>query len=181
MSVLAPGLISIDDTVKAGDEVFVTTRKGLCIGVGRAKVDAATARGMQKGSVVRTRRNTPSIIVPGAASWDIAVRANKDALQKTESASVLFTREVVDRNPSLTATISYSGGKDSLATLLVVTKAVGNVPLLFADTGFEIPETYENVDVVAKKYGLAVIRTKGVTKFRENSSHQGPPAVNARW
>jgi phosphoadenosine phosphosulfate reductase len=46
MSVLAPGLISIDDAVCAGDEVFVLTKDGSSVGVGRAKVDAATARSM---------------------------------------------------------------------------------------------------------------------------------------
>ena len=65
MSVLRPGMVSIDDSVRAGDEVFILTRDGTCIGVGRAKVDAATARAMEKGSIVRTRRNIASQVVPG--------------------------------------------------------------------------------------------------------------------
>ena len=69
MSVLAPGLVFIDDAVCAGDEVFILAKDGSSVGVGRAKVDAATARNMKKGSIVRTRRNIASIIVPGTASW----------------------------------------------------------------------------------------------------------------
>ncbi len=181
MSVLAPGVVSVEDSVKAGDEVFILTQENVCIGVGRAKVDAAAAREMKKGSIVRTRRNVASTIVPGAATWDEVVKANSAALANAESDSVEFVREVKRRNPNLVANVSYSRGKDSLATLLVVMKAIGKVPLLFADTGFEFPETYANVDDVAGKYGLDVIRTNGISEFWEHFNMQGPPAVNARW
>ncbi|WP_321507752.1 phosphoadenosine phosphosulfate reductase family protein [uncultured Methanoregula sp.] len=181
MSVLAPGVISVEEHIRAGDEVFILAPDGKCIGVGRAKVDAATARGMVKGQVVRTRRNIASIVVPGSATWEDAVLANSDVLERAESEAVQFVRDVAGRNQNLQPNISYSGGKDSLATLLVVTKAIGKVPMLFADTGLEFPETYANVDEVAEKYGLEVLRTDGITTFWENFSRQGPPAVNARW
>src|SRR5512137_1443203 len=181
MSVLRPGMISIDENVQEGDEVFIRTRDGTCIGVGRSKVDAATARVMEKGSVVRTRRNVASQVVPGRATWDDAVRANADVLERAERSSVLFVQEVADRNPHLARNVSYSGGKDSLATLLVVTKAIGKVPMLFADTGLEFPETYENIAITSRRYGLEVIRTDGNTTFWKTFEEQGPPAVNARW
>jgi len=181
MSVLRPGMLSIDDSVRAGDEVFIMAPDGTCIGVGRAKVDAAAARAMEKGSIVRTRRNIASQIVPGRAGWDDAVRANARVLEDAEAEAVAFVRSVTERNPGLVANVSYSGGKDSLATLLVVTKAIGKVPMLFADTGLEFPETYENVRSVAEKYSLEVIRTDGNNTFWETFARQGPPAVNARW
>jgi phosphoadenosine phosphosulfate reductase len=180
MSVLAPGLVSIDDAVQAGDEVFIMTEAGTCIGVGRAKVDAATARLMERGSIVRTRRNIASQVVPGPATWKEAVRANSAVINRAETAAVTFVSEVAAAYP-LPATISYSGGKDSLATLLVVTKALGKVPLLFADTGLEFPETYENITTASQKYGLSVIRTNGSNKFWETFTREGPPAVNSRW
>jgi phosphoadenosine phosphosulfate reductase len=181
MSVLAPGLVFIEDAVRAGDEVFILGRDRSCIGVGRAKVDAAAARQMKKGPVVRTRRNIKSVIVPGKSSWDIAVMANADVLATAELSSIRFVQEVAAQNPTLATNVSYSGGKDSLATLLVVMKAIGSVPMLFADTGMEFPETYANIETVSRQYGLDVIRTDGKTKFRDTFAHQGPPAVNARW
>jgi phosphoadenosine phosphosulfate reductase len=181
MSVLRPGMISIDDNVRSGDEVFILARDGTCIGVGRAKADAATARAMEKGQVVRTRRNIASDVVRGTATWDDVVQANSDVLDRAETSSIRFVQEVADRNPHPARNISYSGGKDSLATLLVVTKAIGNVPILFADTGLEFPETYENVVKVSRQYGLEVIRTDGNTTFWKTFEEQGPPAVNARW
>lgn len=181
MSVLAPGLVSVDDSVCAGDEVFILSKNGSCAGVGRAKVDAAAARSMRKGSVARTRRNIASTIIPGRATWDAAVTANADVLQSAESESFEFVRNVTEQNPRLVANVSYSGGKDSLATLLVVIKAIGKVPMLFADTGMEFPETYANVEDASRRYGLEVIRTDGKTQFWETFMRQGPPAINSRW
>ena len=181
MSVLRPGMVAIDENVRAGDEVFILAPDGTCVGVGRAKADAAAAVAMEKGSIVRARRNIASQIVPGKATWDDAVRANAHELERVESSSVLFVQDVAGRNPQLVANVSYSGGKDSLATLLVVTKAIGKVPMLFADTGLEFPETYENIAQASRRYGLEVIRTDGNTTFWETFEKQGPPAVNARW
>jgi phosphoadenosine phosphosulfate reductase len=180
-SVLAPGLVSIDDAVCAGEEVFILAKDGSPVGVGRAKVDAEAARSMKKGSIVRTRRNVSSLIEPGKASWETAVASNADVLDSAESSAIQFVREVAQENPHLVANISYSGGKDSLATLLVVTKAIGRVPMLFADTGMEFPETYANVEEASRHYGLDLIRTDGKTQFWGNFEQRGPPAVNARW
>ncbi len=119
--------------------------------------------------------------MPGSSSWDTAVTANAGVLDSAESSAVRFVQEVAAQNPHLVANVSYSGGKDSLATLLVVLKALGNVPMLFADTGMEFPETYANIEQVSRQYGLEVIRTNGETTFRETFDDQGPPAVNARW
>jgi phosphoadenosine phosphosulfate reductase len=181
MSVLAPGLVSIDDAVRAGDEVFILAKDGSSVGVGRAKVDAEAARCMKKGSIARTRRNVSSLIVPSKSSWEAAVASNAEVIDTAESSAVQFVREVAQKNPCLAPNISYSGGKDSLATLLVVTKAIGRVPMLFADTGMEFPETYANVEEASRRYGLDLIRTDGKTRFWENFEQRGPPAVNARW
>jgi phosphoadenosine phosphosulfate reductase len=179
-SVLAPGLVHIEESVREGDEVFIMSRQGECVGVGRAKVDASVAASMKKGSIVRTRKNVRSPAVPGPAGWDKAVEANRDVLDRSEAASVEFVRSVCERNP-LPVNVSYSGGKDSLATLLVVQKAIGKVPLLFADTGLEFPETYENVRRVSELYGLEIVMASGEKEFWETFSRQGPPAVNFRW
>jgi phosphoadenosine phosphosulfate reductase len=179
-SLLAPGLVSIDDHVAAGDELFILTRTGECIGVGRAKVDAATARNMERGAIARTRKNLQATCVPGEATWKSAVLANENVLADYEAASIRFVRDVVERNSQL-PTVSYSGGKDSLATLLIVIKAIGPVPLIFADTGLEFPETYENVACIAERYGLELLRICEEDRFWETFDENGPPAVDYRW
>ena len=179
-SVLAPGLLEIDDAVRQGDEVLVLSRDGTCIGAGRAKVSAETARAMKQGPVIRVRKNIPSRIVPAPATWEKAVISNSRVLDRAEATAIAFVREA-RKLAEIPATISYSGGKDSLATLLVVMKAIGKVPLLFADTGMEFPETYDNVRAVARKYGLEVVPTDGPDHFWERFEDLGPPSVNARW
>ncbi len=181
-SLLAPGLREIDDEVCAGDEVFILTLDGTVIGVGRARVSAAEARAMERGPIVRTRRNVSSPCVPGLATWADAVTANRPILDRYEATSAAFVREVAASHPDLPVTVSYSGGKDSLATLLVVRAAFGSVPpLLFADTGFEFPETYANIEEVAERYGAEVVRSSGETAFDATFAERGPPAVDARW
>ncbi|NLZ29384.1 MAG: phosphoadenosine phosphosulfate reductase family protein [Methanomicrobiales archaeon] len=179
-SVLAPGLVYIDPAVAEDDPVFILTRAGECIGVGRAKVDAATAGAMERGVIARTRRNVSSDCIPGRATWEDAITANESILAEYESASIRFVQNVADKNP-LPPTVSYSGGKDSLVTLLIVKKALGPVPLLFADTGLELPETYQNVDTVADRYGLEVLRACDEGTFWEEFVERGPPAVDDRW
>ncbi len=179
-SVLAPGLREIDPSVRKGDEVFILSPDGGCVGVGRAKADAAEASAMERGSVVRTRKNAPSICVPGMATWEDAVAANTSIIGEAEEEAVRFAREVAG-NTDRPVNVSYSGGKDSLATLLVVRKALGKVPLLFIDTGLEFPETLENIAVAAETYDLEVIRASGEEAFWEAFEQLGPPAMDYRW
>ena len=178
--VLAPGLVYIDDAVHCGDEVFILSKDGTCVGARRSRVDAVTARTLKRGGIIRTRRNVPSSTIPGRATWGDAVRANEDVLNRAESAAVKFVQEVAGPT-TLPKNVSYSDGKDSLATLLVVFKAVGTTPLLFADTGMEFPETCANVDAVSQHYNAEVVRTSTQNQFWEMVEHDGPPAVNARW
>ncbi|OPZ42447.1 MAG: hypothetical protein BWY93_01841 [Euryarchaeota archaeon ADurb.BinA087] len=179
-SVLAPGLISIHPSVRSGDEVFILDPDGRVVGVGRARADAAEAASMTRGQVVRTRRNARSACIPGPSTWDAVVRANAKVLEEAEAEAISFIRNVSSNYNGQTS-VSYSGGKDSLATLILVLKAIGNVPLLFADTGFEFPETYQNVSDVAALYGLPVVRSDGKSRFWEGYERHGPPAVNHRW
>ena len=179
-SVLAPGLVFMHPSVRAGDEVFIMTAAGDCIGVGRARVNAADAAVMTRGSVVRTRKNIRSLCVPAPGSWEDAVRANDRVLAEAWEEAVRFIRNVAGNYPG-TVTVSYSGGKDSLVTLLLVRKAIGDVPLLFADTGLEFPETYQNIEEVAALYGLEVIRADGAGGFWSTFESRGPPAMNDRW
>jgi len=137
--------------------------------------------GRWRGGLSSGRAGTcPRSASPGEATWEDAVAANEAILAEYESTSIQFVRDVAEKYP-LPPTVSYSGGKDSLATLLIVRKALGPVPLLFADTGLEFPETYENVDTVAARYGLDVLRVCDEETFWEEFEERGPPAVDDRW
>ncbi len=179
-SVLAPGLVEIEPSVTRGDEVFVLDEQRNVVAVGRAKVDAGDAELMERGPVVRTRRNFPSVCTKGEATWDDAVRSCEGVLEEQEAEAISFIRDVAARNP-LPVNVSYSGGKDSLATLLLVRKALGLVPILFADTGLEFPETCRNVDEVSRTFDSPVVRASGKEAFWKAFEIRGPPAVDFRW
>jgi phosphoadenosine phosphosulfate reductase len=180
-SVLAPGLSWIDDAVENGDEVMVYGESGICAGVGRARVSAATARFMKHGMIVRMRKNAPSCCVPAEATWDEAIRANEKILTAFEDRAIHFVQDIVAEFPDRTPIIAYSGGKDSLATLILVLRGIGKVPILFADSGFEFEETCQNVEQVACHYGLELVKTTSSALFEKVFEEKGPPAINARW
>jgi phosphoadenosine phosphosulfate reductase len=179
-SVLAPGVVEIESHTEKGDEVFVLTRDGTCIGVGRAKMGAEEARGITRGQIVRLRKNVPQVCSPGPATWDDAVDANREHLATLEADSITFIRDLAEQE-DLPVTVSYSGGKDSLVTLLLALKAIGPVPLIFADTGLEFPETLANISAVVDRYSVPLFRADGEAGFWDGFSRQGPPAVNFRW
>lgn len=180
-SLLAPGLISCDPSVQIDDEVFMMTPSGICAGVGRSRVDASEANRMERGQVVKTRKNIPSQFTPGSADWDGAVKANRDVLLRAEAASGKFIEDSIGPYKDLPMSVSYSGGKDSLATLLVVMNTFRKLPILYIDTGLEFPSTEENVQNVVKKYDLECLRLETIDEFWRDFEVNGPPARDNRW
>ena len=180
-SLLAPGLVSCDASVHAGDEVFLITRSGECAGTGRSRVDASEAERMERGQVVKTRKNIRSEYQGGKANWEDAVYANQDVLARAELASGQFIAEHISPYKDLKICVSYSGGKDSLATLLVVMNTYMKPPILYIDTGLEFPSTEENVSEVISRYNLECIRIESGREFWHEYENSGPPAIDHRW
>lgn len=76
---------------------------------------------------------------------------------------------------------SVSGGKDSTALLLALIEAGIESRFVFADTAWEAPETYEYLDLLRAKLGIAidVVRSEGmVEKVRKRAVF---PARMQRW
>ena len=61
--------------------------------------------------------------------------------------------------------VSFSGGKDSTATLLLMQELGIRIDnIIFADTGLEFPETYEFIDKVERHIGQPITRLKHPSK-----------------
>ena len=116
---------------------------------------------------------------PKRASWRRAVEANEDALRRAESRARAFVAKVAEHHPK-PRLVSFSGGKDSLACLLVCLKELGDVPLLFNDTGLELPETVEHVEDIASKLGLELCVASAGDAFWSSLLSYGPPARDYR-
>jgi phosphoadenosine phosphosulfate reductase len=180
-SVLMPGVTFVSPDIEVGDSVFVLSESGDCVAVGRAKMSYQETVGATRGQLVRTRRTQKPVVDAAPSTWDDAITANNDILDLYERKSIEFIHDVIAKNPGIQPTVSYSGGKDSLVTLLITLKAGLRLPLIFADTGLEFPETIDNVLKVSKMFDLPLIVESGNSGFWEGFELQGPPAVDFRW
>ena len=104
--------------------------------------------------------------------WQEAVHQNRLHLKNLERFAVRTIKQHMHDRP--TVNVSFSGGKDSTATLALARRA-GVTEAFFIDTGLEFPET---VDFV-KAQGIEVIDSGG--DFWASVSKAGPPGKDNRW
>lgn len=88
-----------------------------------------------------------------------------------------------DRNRDLIPVVSLSGGKDSTATALALREAgVEGLIFVFADTGWEAPETYEYLDRLEHLLGQEIERVCAADDMVAKSKKRaGFPARMQRW
>ncbi len=180
-NVLGPGVVDADSAINPGDEVIVFGEHKP-IAVGRARMSGREMLEKKRGIAVKTRWSSleEEKILPGGQSWSDAVEANKQVIASYEGEAIAFIKNVV-QNTKRPVTVSYSGGKDSLVTLLLVKKAIERFDVLFVDTGLEFEETKLNVLANVAKYGLNLLQDSAGDAFWANLEHYGPPSVEARW
>lgn len=92
----------------------------------------------------------------------------------------MFVPEQI-RSGELTCIVSISGGKDSTAVALALRESGVPYRMVFADTGWEAPETYAHLDHLRSKLGpIDVVGVPGgmVEKIRHRA---GFPARMQRW
>lgn len=65
-------------------------------------------------------------------------------------------------DPSKHYVIGFSGGKDSVATWLLLTRDMGlpHVTCMFSDTGHEASEVYTYIDLLEREHGLVIERVQ---------------------
>ncbi|MCZ7393873.1 MAG: phosphoadenosine phosphosulfate reductase family protein [Candidatus Methanoperedens sp.] len=184
-SVLAPGVNDADAGIMEDDEVIVLTPQKEVIATGRARMSAERMLTHEKGMAVKTRWNgKPQAIGQSypeqKRTWDDAVQANIHILKKMEEKAHSFIKNVAETT-NRPVTVSYSGGKDSLATVLLVRDAVPEFDILFADTGLEFRETVDNVRQIAEELSLPLKLRSSGESFWQAIDNFGPPTVEARW
>ena len=113
-------------------------------------------------------------------SWRDVVRANEWRLLKMEQEAVNFIKTTYSQH-KLPVFVSFSGGKDSLVTYYLVYKALGKVPILFNNTGIELPETVRYVRDFARRNDVELIEADAGEGFWRGIKVMGPPARDFRW
>ncbi|WP_406660413.1 phosphoadenosine phosphosulfate reductase family protein [Methanolobus sp. ZRKC3] len=182
-SVLAPGIADADPDIAEMDEVVVLTHDGKVLATGRARMTGAKMleKGKGVGVKVRLKAIPEDITIPPAGqTWDDAVEANSRYMDDFVGRSHKFISNVAS-SANRPATVSYSGGKDSLAVLHLVSECLEDYELLFADTGIEFPETLDNVAQVAQIYGKPLHSISSGDAFWDSIENFGPPSVEVRW
>lgn len=182
-NLLAPGVLDADPHIQEKDEVVVLNPEGQVVATGRARMTGELMRERPKGVAVKVRdKEEPcDVVVPqGGQTWKAVVDGNKQFMEEFIGRSHKFINNV---SSSMTkpVTVSYSGGKDSLAVLQLVSECLENFDILFADTGIEFPETVINAHEVSKLYGKHLRSISSGNAFWESVDSFGPPSVEMRW
>ncbi len=183
-SVLAPGVTAVDSTVEGGDDVYVVDPNGQVIAVGRANMNAEEIKLRQHGMAVKVRqkeRARDPQILQGGQSWAEAIEANRSTIKSYEDRAKRFIADVAERHKDRPCTVAFSGGKDSLVTLLLVKDVVKDPKVLFVDTGLEFPETVEHTKRVAQDLGVELIVEHAGDAFWQAFGYFGPPGRDDRW
>ncbi|HJX04251.1 MAG TPA: phosphoadenosine phosphosulfate reductase family protein [Thermoplasmata archaeon] len=168
----------LDPDIRAGDEVVV--QMGKFIGCGAAKVDAPELRNSPKGVKVR-EFSQAGPLSPGRRAWtkDV-IKANLPYIQAKKAKAEHEIKDVINGR-KLPVSVSFSGGKDSLVVLDLVSSVTQEFTAIFIDTGLEHPETSNYVEALAKKMQFRLITADAEDAFEKNFSAFGPPAKDFRW
>jgi len=183
-SALAVGIVDCAPGMLPGDDVIVLNGEGRTVSVGVSKMSSSEMQEKRRGTAVKTRwvadGSECGIDESSRASWADAREANREVIDRRVSEATVFIKNLVE-DRGLPVAVSYSGGKDSLATLLLVLDS-GVVPkMLFVDTGLEFEETKRNVFDTARRYSLDLIVESAGDAFWKNVGLFGPPAKDFRW
>ncbi len=179
---LAVGINEMSDGIRKGDEIIVLSPEREAIAVGRAMMDGEEMRNAERGVGIKVRHHLKADVPihGGGQDWDMVMDANRDAMERNAERGVSLIKRVVEEE-ELPLVVSYSGGKDSLASLLVALDAGYKPVLMFLNTGIEMPETIENARKTAEKYGLEYQEIDAGDAFWRGLEIFGPPAKDYRW
>ncbi len=157
-NILGPGVIDCSEDIEKGHQAIVLSPANEVIATGTAKKNAADILMKSRGTALKPRECGPPgelFLLEGGQNWEDVIEANKGILQRYEQDAIKFIRNVSNSHDK-PITVAFSGGKDSLVTLLLALKALGNnFWILFVDTGIEFKETIEYTHYILKELGLA--------------------------
>ncbi|MGI6008885.1 MAG: phosphoadenosine phosphosulfate reductase family protein [Methanomethylophilus sp.] len=183
-NLMVPGIKEVDDEIGKEDEVLMLLSDGTVVGTGVAKMSSEEMRTAGKGLAVKTRWHKPEDMISSdlAHTWDDVVEANKKVIEKRRDEAIDFMKKTAAEHPDLPVAVSFSGGKDSLACMLLAMDAGIDAKPMFVDTGLELDETVKYVHDFAKRHNLELIEQKAPENaFFGNLVYFGPPAKDYRW
>ncbi|MCA1814338.1 MAG: phosphoadenosine phosphosulfate reductase family protein, partial [Halobacteriales archaeon] len=183
-NLMGKGVRSADLAIVPNDEVIVLTPDRRAFAVGRAMKSGQELAQLPTGVGVKVRHAAEPAELPqrkAGVGWQDALAANKPVMDRREAQSIRFLHRIREQHKDAGLAVSFSGGKDSLATLILSVKAGMKPKMLFVNTGLEFPETVKNVHDNAKRYGLELAEERTLDAFWKGLEHFGPPGKDYRW
>jgi len=163
---------------RRGDPLIVLAGNLVCAGV--AKVASDSLKTSEKAIGIRDVSKGGMTLSKKESDWEDFVKANSSHLSELESRAVSDVKSYVG-NSKLPVTLSFSGGKDSLACFGIAKKALKKFTLMFINTGLEFPETIEYVRDFSVRNQVELIQADAGESFWEQVGSFGPPAKDFRW
>ncbi|OYT31912.1 MAG: hypothetical protein B6U94_01455 [Thermofilum sp. ex4484_79] len=164
-------------------ESNLPTSKGEYVAVATKNKEMYALGVLEQGKrirIIKPWRRRPFSWFTRNATWRDIIKGNLNRLRYLERDAIDFIREI-SKKYNLPKVVSFSGGKDSLVTYLLVKKALGKVDILFNDTGLELPETVNFVKEFAEKEDINLIYASAGDNFWYGVNIMGPPARDFRW
>lgn len=178
-NLMAPGVIEADGNIKDGDEVIILNKDWEVVATGKARMNGNEMNG--HGMAVKIRwRGIENVEKGKKVTWKDVIKANEDVIFSYVGESKKFIERIVSKY-KIPKVVSFSGGKDSLATLLLTLDAGYEFPLIFLNTGIEFNETVDYIYDIASFYGLDLIEENAGDAFWRGIKFFGPPARDYRW
>ena len=183
-NLMVPGVAGCDSGIQVDDEVWLANPDGAVVASGISRMTGEEMAKEKKGFAVKIRAvddPTQPLDNPKTSTWEDAVEANSNDLVAVEEEAISFVKRTAAKQDA-PIVVGFSGGKDSLATYLVVEKAIeSSPPIFFMDTGIELPETVEHIQEFAKSRNLPIIGQQAGDQFWDSVDVFGPPARDFRW
>jgi len=183
-SLMGPGVKRGVGDFQKGEEVIVLDPEGNALATGVARMSSEEMRKAERGAAVKVRwaeRTLPPTDRP-QADWNMVMEANAGVMGRRVRESVEFVKRLSEEHADIPQVVSFSGGKDSLATLLLTRDAGLNLPVFFVDTGLEFPETVSYVHRLKDQLDLDLVVGKAEEDaFFGNLEFFGPPGKDYRW
>jgi len=166
-------IVSQPPSLEEGDSLVLRIGKFSGVGTVRKKDEAQAIR-------IKDVTQRDFVLSDRPTTLKDTILANEKHLKRLEKEAMAGIREYLSRT-RLPVNISFSGGKDSLASLILVRKLMPRIDVLFINTGLEFPETVEYVQKLCSNYKLKLHEIRGDSDFFEQAESFGPPAKDYRW
>jgi phosphoadenosine phosphosulfate reductase len=178
---LSVGILEVDSEIQKGDEVIILSPEKKAIAIGKAMKNSES---LQKGRGVGVKsrwykRDENYKPLPSGQTMEDVFLANSWFFEKKIPRAIEFIKKTVGEKKNIA--VSFSGGKDSLATLLLALDSDLKPKILFVDTGLEFQETIDHVKEIADHFDLELLTESAEGVFWRDVPKFGPPGKDFRW